>query len=65
MNDDEVDMKTDMEAASLGSPRDRAIGIITPTDIRDSVAVPLPGETEEERRRRDEVFFATIDAADG
>lgn len=36
--------------------------VIAPEDIRNSVAVPMPGETEAERKRRDEVFFAVLDA---
>lgn len=36
--------------------------MIAPADIRNSVAVPLPGETDEERKRRDDVFFAILDA---
>lgn len=39
-----------------------AMEIIAPVDIRNSVAVPIPGETEEDRKRRDEVFFAVLDA---
>jgi hypothetical protein len=37
--------------------------VIAPEDIRDSTAVPMPGETEHERKRRDEVFFAVLDAS--
>jgi hypothetical protein len=37
--------------------------VIAPDDIRNSVAVPMPGETEAERKRRDEVFVAILDAA--
>lgn len=36
--------------------------VIAPADIRDSVAVPLPDETEDERKHRDDVFFAILDA---
>ena len=36
--------------------------VIAPADIRNSVTVPVAGETEEERKRRDDVFFAVIDA---
>jgi hypothetical protein len=36
--------------------------VIAPADIRNSVMVPVAGETEEERKRRDDVFFAVIDA---
>jgi hypothetical protein len=36
--------------------------VIAPADIRNSTAVPVPGETEEERKRRDDVFFAVLDA---
>jgi hypothetical protein len=39
-----------------------SLDVIAPPDIRDSVAVPIPGETEEERKRRDDVFFAVLDA---
>ncbi|GIK96328.1 MAG: hypothetical protein BroJett029_05370 [Alphaproteobacteria bacterium] len=39
-----------------------ALEVIAPSDIRDSVAVPVPGETDEERKRRDDVFFAVLDA---
>jgi hypothetical protein len=39
-----------------------ALEVIAPTDIRNSVAVPLPDESEEERKRRDDVFFAVLDA---
>ena len=36
--------------------------IVAPPDIRDSVAVPMPDETEEERKRREDVFLAILDA---
>jgi hypothetical protein len=39
-----------------------AITLVAPADIRNSVAVPQPGETEEERKRRDDVFFAVLEA---
>ena len=38
------------------------IAVLAPADIRSSVAVPQPGETEEERKRRDNVFFAVLEA---
>jgi hypothetical protein len=37
--------------------------VIAPAGIRDSSSVSLPGETEEERKRRDDVFFAVLDGA--
>jgi len=37
--------------------------VIAPADIRKSHAVPLSDETEEERKRRDDVFFAVLDAS--
>jgi hypothetical protein len=40
-----------------------SLEVIAPADIRNAVAVPLPDETEEERRRRDDVFFAFLDAS--
>lgn len=36
--------------------------VIAPANIREAVAVPIPGETEEERKRRDDVFHAILDA---
>lgn len=42
--------------------REPTLEVIAPADIRNSVAVPLPDETEEERKRRDDVFFAVLDA---
>lgn len=44
------------------SAAEPSLEVIAPADIRDSVAVPLPDETEEARKRRDEVFFAVLDA---
>ncbi len=32
------------------------LSVIAPPDIHKAVAIPLPGETAEERKRRDEVF---------
>lgn len=40
-----------------------ALEVIAPDNIRNSIAVPLPDETEEQRKRRDDVFFAVIDAS--
>jgi hypothetical protein len=37
--------------------------VIAPADIRNSVAVPVPGETKAERKRRDAVFRAVLDAS--
>ena len=42
-------------------PSEATLEVIATEDIRSSVAVPMPGETEEERKRRDEVFFAVLD----
>lgn len=39
-----------------------SLDVIAPDDIRNSVAVPMPGETEAERKRRNEVFRAVLDA---
>lgn len=39
-----------------------ALEVIAPADIRNSSAVPVPDETEDERKRRDDVFFAVLDA---
>lgn len=36
--------------------------VIAPDDIRKSIAVPIPGETAEEHKRREDVFKAVIDA---
>jgi hypothetical protein len=38
--------------------------VVAPEDIRNSVAVPMPGETEAERQRRDDVFFAILDVGE-
>lgn len=38
------------------------LSVIAPADIRASVPVPMPGETDEERKRREEVFRAVVDA---
>jgi hypothetical protein len=40
-----------------------SLEVIAPADIRNSIAVPVPDETEEERKRRDDVFFAVLDAS--
>jgi hypothetical protein len=40
-----------------------ALEIVAPEDIRNSVAIPMPGETEAERKRRDDVFHAILDAS--
>ncbi len=38
------------------------LSVIAPPDIRKAVAILLPGETAEKRKRRDEVFFAMLHA---
>jgi hypothetical protein len=43
-------------------PPKLTLAIVAPADIRQSVAVPMRGETQAERKRRDEVFFAVLDA---
>lgn len=48
------DLRIDEHAAELE--------VVAPADIRDSTAVPLPGETDEDRKRRDAVFAAVLDA---
>ncbi len=40
-----------------------SIEVIAPPDIRNSVSVPEPGETEAERQRRDAIFLAVLDAS--
>lgn len=52
-------MRRDLQ---LGGSVEPTLEVIAPADIRKSVAVPLPGETEEELKRRDDVFFAVLDA---
>jgi hypothetical protein len=37
------------------------IDVAAPSDIREYEAVPLPGETGEERARRDALFHAILD----
>jgi hypothetical protein len=44
------------------STAEPTLEVIAPDDIRNSIAVPLPDETEEQRKRRDDVFFAVLDA---
>lgn len=46
-----------MAAVPLG------LEVIAPPDIRDSVSVPDPGETEEQRQRREEIVLAILDAS--
>ena len=43
----------------MGAP---TLDVIAPANIRDSTAVPLPGETAERRKRREQVFRAVIKA---
>ncbi|HLI10552.1 MAG TPA: hypothetical protein VKY65_03040 [Alphaproteobacteria bacterium] len=52
-------LRRDLQA-STDEPR---LEVIAPADIRRSVAVPLPGETKEDRKRRDEVFLAVLEAS--
>jgi hypothetical protein len=40
-----------------------ALEVIAPADIRNSVAVAMPGETAAERKRRDAIFRAVLDAS--
>jgi hypothetical protein len=42
-------------------PSEPTFTIVAPADIRSSVAVPMQSETEAERKRRDDVFFAVLD----
>lgn len=51
-------MRRDLEMGNS----EASLEVIAPGDIRQSVAVPMPDETEAERRRRDEVFQAVLDA---
>ena len=37
--------------------------VIAPPGIRNWVAVPIPGETAAERKRRDALFLAVLDAS--
>ena len=39
------------------------IELIAPKHIRKSSAIPLPGETVNDRKRRDELFLAVVDAS--
>jgi hypothetical protein len=45
------------------SAAEPSLEVIAAVDIRNSAAVPLSDETEEERKRRDDVFFAVLDAS--
>jgi hypothetical protein len=51
-------MRRDLQL-SVAEP---TLEVIAPADIRKSVAVPFSDETEEDRKRRDEVFFAVLEA---
>ncbi len=51
-------MRRDLEMGAM----EPVLEVIAPADIRKSQAVPLADETDEQRQRRDEVFFAVIDA---
>lgn len=51
------------QAPSEDSTAEPVFQVIAPAGIRDSVGVPMPGETEEERQRRDDLFHAIRDAA--
>ena len=51
------------EGAHETAAAEPKLQVIAPPGISGSVAVPLPGETEVERRRRDDVFHAVLDAS--
>ena len=51
------------QAHSEDSAAEPVFQVIAPAGIRDSVSVPMSGETEEERQRRDDLFHAIRDAA--
>lgn len=51
-------MRRDLRMGSV----EPALEVIAPPNIRASTAVPLIDETEEERKRRDDLFFAVLDA---
>src|SRR3546814_11437427 len=51
-------MRRDLQMGSA----EPVIEVIASADIRNSAAVPIPDETAEERKRRDEVFFAVLEA---
>lgn len=40
-----------------------SLEVVGLANLRISIAVPVPGETPDERRRRDDVFFAILDVA--
>lgn len=40
-----------------------SLEVVGPENLRSSIAVPVPGETQDERKRRDEVFLAVLAAA--
>jgi hypothetical protein len=44
-------------------PPESAFIIVAPADIRQSAAVPMRDESEAERQRRDDIFFAVLGAA--
>lgn len=44
------------------TPAEPALQVIAPLNIRESVPVPMPGETPAQRKRREAVFRAVIDA---
>jgi hypothetical protein len=52
-------LRRDLRIGAAGS----AFEVIAPENIRQSAAAPVPGETEQERKRRDEVFRAVLDAS--
>lgn len=51
-------MRRDLQIAD----EEPILEVIAPPDIRNSVAVPLPGETQQECQRRDAIFNAVLDA---
>lgn len=40
-----------------------SVKVVGPENLRSSIAVAVPGETQDERQRRDDVFFAILDAS--
>jgi hypothetical protein len=44
-------------------PPEATFTIVAPADIRHSATIPMRDESEAERKRRDDVFFAILDVA--
>ncbi len=51
-------VRRDLQIGGVEPP----LEVIAPADVRDFVPVPLPGETEEERKRRANIVSAVLDA---